>query len=74
MPLTVTAIKKAKPETKQRKLYDELGPFLLISPKGGEEKLLRVCTRLGTLFVVLLLSGCNTFGPQLVLGSAPFFL
>jgi len=30
---------------------------------------LRVCTRLGTLFVVLLLSGCSTFGPQLVLNS-----
>jgi hypothetical protein len=69
MPLTVTVIKKAKPETKQRKLYDELGLFLLISPKGGEEKLLRFCRRLGTLFVVLLLSGCSTFGPQLVLNS-----
>ena len=30
---------------------------------------LRVCTRLGTLFVVLLLSGCSTFGPQLVRNS-----
>ena len=30
---------------------------------------LRVCTRLGTLFVGLLLSGCSTFGPQLVLNS-----
>jgi hypothetical protein len=30
---------------------------------------LRVCTRLGTPFVVLLLSGCSTFGPQLVLNS-----
>ncbi len=30
---------------------------------------LRGCTRLGTLFVVLLLSGCSTFGPQLVLNS-----
>ena len=30
---------------------------------------LRVCRRLGTLFVVLLLSGCSTFGPQLVLNS-----
>jgi hypothetical protein len=29
----------------------------------------RVCTRLGTPFVVLLLSGCSTFGPQLVLNS-----
>jgi hypothetical protein len=30
---------------------------------------LRVCTRLGKLFVVLSLSGCSTFGPQLVLNS-----
>jgi hypothetical protein len=30
---------------------------------------LRVCRRLGTPFVVLLLSGCSTFGPQLVLNS-----
>jgi hypothetical protein len=30
---------------------------------------IRVCTRLGTLFVVLLFSGCSTFGPQLVLNS-----
>ena len=30
---------------------------------------LRVCTRLGTLFVVLLLTGCRTFGPDLVLNS-----
>ena len=30
---------------------------------------LRVCTKLGTLFVVLLLSGCSTLGPQLVLNS-----
>jgi len=30
---------------------------------------LRVCTRLGTLFVVLFLSACSTFGPQLVLNS-----
>ena len=30
---------------------------------------LRVCTRLGTPFVVLLLTGCTTFGPQLVLDS-----
>jgi hypothetical protein len=29
----------------------------------------RVCTRLGTPLVVLLLSGCSTFGPQLVLNS-----
>jgi hypothetical protein len=36
MPLTDTAIKKAKPEAKHRKLYDERGLFLLISPKGGK--------------------------------------
>jgi len=36
MPLTDTAIKKAKPDAKQRKLYDERGLFLLISPKGGK--------------------------------------
>ena len=36
MPLTDTAIKKAKPEAKQRKLYDERGLFLLISHKGGK--------------------------------------
>jgi hypothetical protein len=30
---------------------------------------LRVCTRPGTLFVVLFLSGCSTLGPQLVLNS-----
>ena len=36
MSLTDTAIKKAKPEAKQRKLYDERGLFLLISPKGGK--------------------------------------
>ncbi len=30
---------------------------------------LRVCTRPGALFVVLFLSGCSTFGPQLVLNS-----
>jgi hypothetical protein len=69
MLLTVTDIKKAKPGTKQRKLYDVLGLFLLISPQGGEEKLLRFCRRLGTLFVVLLLSGCSTYGPKHVLNS-----
>jgi len=36
MPLTNTAIKKAKPEAKARKLYDERGLFLLINPKGGK--------------------------------------
>jgi integrase len=36
MPLTDTAIKKAKIGTKARKLYDERGLFLIISPKGGK--------------------------------------
>ncbi len=36
MPLTDTAIRKAKPDTKQKKLFDEKGLFLLISPKGGK--------------------------------------
>ena len=36
MPLTDTAIKKAKPAVKQRKLFDERGLYLLISPKGGK--------------------------------------
>lgn len=36
MALTDTAIKKAKPEAKQRKLFDGRGLFLLISPKGGK--------------------------------------
>lgn len=36
MPLTDTAIKKAKSEAKQRKLFDERGLFLLISPEGGK--------------------------------------
>ena len=31
MPLTDTAIRRAKPEAKQRKLFDERGLFLLIS-------------------------------------------
>ncbi len=35
MPLTDTVIKKANPETKARKLYDERRPFLLTNPKGG---------------------------------------
>lgn len=30
---------------------------------------LRVCTRPGTLLVVLLLSGCSTYGPQLIVNS-----
>jgi len=36
MPLTDTAIRKAKLESKARKLYDERGLFLLINPKGGK--------------------------------------
>ncbi len=36
MPLTDTAIRKTKPESKSVKLYDERGLFLLVSPKGGK--------------------------------------
>jgi len=36
MPLTDTAIRKAKPEAKPRKMFDERGLFLLVSPKGGK--------------------------------------
>lgn len=36
MPLTDTAIRKAKPEAKQKKMFDERGLFLIISPKGGK--------------------------------------
>jgi hypothetical protein len=36
MPLTDIAIKKAKPEAKQRKLLDERGLFLLTGTKGGK--------------------------------------
>ena len=36
MPFTDTVINKAKPETKQRKLFDERGLFLLVNPKGGK--------------------------------------
>lgn len=36
MPLTDTAIKKAKPKEKQYKLFDERGLFLIITPKGGK--------------------------------------
>ena len=36
MPLTDTAIKKARPAAKQHKLFDERGLFLLISPAGGK--------------------------------------
>ncbi len=36
MPLTDTAVRNAKPELKKRKLYDERGLYLEISPKGGK--------------------------------------
>ncbi len=36
MPLTDTGIRKAKPEAKQRKLFDERGLFLLVKPNGGK--------------------------------------
>ena len=36
MPLSNTSIRTAKPDIKPRKLYDERGLFLLISPKGGK--------------------------------------
>lgn len=36
MPLTATAIKNAKPGAKARRLYDERGLYLEISPKGGK--------------------------------------
>ena len=36
MPLSNTAIRTAKSDLKPRKLYDERGLFLLISPKGGK--------------------------------------
>lgn len=35
MPLTVAAIKNTKPGEKHRRLYDERGLYLEISPKGG---------------------------------------
>jgi len=55
MPLTDTAIKKAKPAEKPRKLFDSNGLFLLVSPNGrkgwrfkfrfdGKEKLLSMGT------------------------------
>ena len=34
MPLTVTAIRKAKPRVKPRKLYDSRGLYLEIAPRG----------------------------------------
>ncbi len=36
MPLTDTAIRRAKPEAKPRKLFDERGLFLLLSQNGGK--------------------------------------
>ena len=36
MALTNTAIRTAKPESKPRKLFDERGLFLLLTPKGGK--------------------------------------
>ena len=36
MPLTDRAVRAAKPEAKPRKLFDERGLFLLISPAGGK--------------------------------------
>ena len=36
MPLTDTAIKKAKPKEKQYKLFDKRGLFMIVSPKGGK--------------------------------------
>lgn len=36
MPLTDTAVRAAKPESKPRKLSDEKGLFLLIQPGGGK--------------------------------------
>ena len=34
MPLTATAIRKAKPREKPRKLYDSRGLYLEIAPRG----------------------------------------
>jgi integrase len=36
MPLTDTAIRNAKAETKARKLFDERGLYLLVTPDGGK--------------------------------------
>ncbi len=36
MPLTDTAIRKAKPGDKPQKLSDEKGLYLLIHPNGGK--------------------------------------
>lgn len=36
MPLTDVKIRKAKPEAKPRRLYDERGLYLEIAPAGGK--------------------------------------
>jgi len=36
MPLTDTGIRRAKPETKPLKLFDERGLSLLVNPNGGK--------------------------------------
>ncbi len=36
MPLTATTVKNAKPESKTKRLYDERGLYLEISPAGGK--------------------------------------
>ncbi|MFP5307691.1 MAG: Arm DNA-binding domain-containing protein, partial [Gammaproteobacteria bacterium] len=36
MPLTDTALKKAKPGTKPRRLFDGGGLYLEIAPSGGK--------------------------------------
>jgi len=36
MPLTVAAVKNAKPASKTRKVFDSLGLYLEVSPKGGK--------------------------------------
>lgn len=44
-PLTDTEVRKAKPQTKDRKLFDGGGLYLLVSPTGG--KLWRLKYRFG---------------------------
>lgn len=36
MPLTVIAVKNARPSSKPRKMFDSLGLYLEVSPKGGK--------------------------------------
>lgn len=36
MPLTATAVKKLKPSTKAKKIFDERGLFLLVNPTGSK--------------------------------------